>query len=77
MQDMSQDDRAQENHAEAQLGRLRQMLREHDVDAVLVSNPTNSFYLTGFRGLEPQEREAYALVTPDAGAACGDPVAVT
>jgi Xaa-Pro aminopeptidase len=61
---MSQDDRAQENHAEAQLGRLRQMLREHDVDAVLVSNPTNSFYLTGFRGLEPQEREAYALVTP-------------
>jgi Xaa-Pro aminopeptidase len=64
MQDMSQDDRAQENHAEAQLGRLRQMLREHDVDAVLVSNPTNSFYLTGFRGLEPQEREAYALVTP-------------
>jgi hypothetical protein len=42
---------------------------------MLVSNPTNIFYLTEFRGLEPQEREAYALVTPDAGAACGDLVA--
>ena len=59
-----QDNRDQENSAEAGLGRLREMLREHNVDAVLVSNPTNIFYLTGFRGLEPQEREAYALVTP-------------
>jgi hypothetical protein len=44
---------------------------------MLVSNPTNIFYLTEFRGHEPQEREADALVTPDAGAACGAPVAVT
>jgi Xaa-Pro aminopeptidase len=64
MQDISQDNRDQENSAEASLGRLREMLQEHNVDAVLVSNPTNIFYLTGFRGLEPQEREAYALVTP-------------
>ena len=53
-----------ETKHEAKLSRLREMLQEHDVDAVLVSNPTNIFYLTGFRGLEPQEREAYALVTP-------------
>jgi Xaa-Pro aminopeptidase len=54
-----------ETKHEANLGRLREMLQEHDVDAVLVSNPTNIFYLTGFRGVEPQEREAYALVTPN------------
>jgi Xaa-Pro aminopeptidase len=66
-----------ETKHEAQLGRLRQILREHDVDAVLVSNPTNSFYLTDFKGVGPQERETCALVTPDVGAACGDPVAIT
>jgi Xaa-Pro aminopeptidase len=64
MQEQSQGKRDQENYAEGRLGRLREMLREHDVDAVLVSNPTNIFYLTGFKGVEPQEREAYALVTP-------------
>jgi Xaa-Pro aminopeptidase len=64
MQDISQENGDQENYADGRLGRLREMLREHNVDAVLVSNPTNIFYLTGFRGLEPQEREAYALVTP-------------
>ena len=61
---------------EAKLSTLREMLQEHDIEAVLVSNSTNIFYLTGFRGLEPQEREAYVLVTPDAGATCGDPLAV-
>jgi Xaa-Pro aminopeptidase len=47
------------------------------VDAVLVSNPANTIYLTGFRSLEPQEREVYALVTSDSDVACGDLVAVT
>jgi Xaa-Pro aminopeptidase len=65
-----------ETKHEAKLGRLREVL-QHDVDAVLVLDPTNIFYLTGFRGLEAQDREAYALVRPDAGAACDDPVAVT
>jgi Xaa-Pro aminopeptidase len=67
MQETPQESSPQENNAqtkyEAKLGRLRAMLQEHDVDGVLVSNPTNIFYLTGFRGLEPQEREAYALFT--------------
>ena len=66
-----------ETEHEAQLGRLCEMLQEHDVDAVLVSNPTNSFYLTGSRGVEPQEREAYVLIRPGDGTICGDPVAVT
>jgi Xaa-Pro aminopeptidase len=40
-----------ETKHEAKLGRLREVLQEHDVDDVLVLNPTNIFYLTGFRGV--------------------------
>lgn len=32
---------------------------------MLISNPTNIRYLTGFVGVSPEEREAYALVTGD------------
>jgi Xaa-Pro aminopeptidase len=35
-----------------------------DIDALLVTNPTNIRYLTGFVGASPEEREAYLLVTP-------------
>lgn len=34
-----------------------------DIDALLVTNPTNIRYLTGFVGVEPSEREAYCLLT--------------
>jgi Xaa-Pro aminopeptidase len=77
MQDRLQEKRDQEHYAEARLDSLREMLEEHGVDAVLVSNPTNIFYLTSFKGVQPQEQEVHALVRPDAGTACGDPVAVT
>lgn len=33
------------------------------VDALFVTNPTNIRYLTGFSGVSPTEREAFALVT--------------
>lgn len=36
-----------------------------DIDALLVSTPTNIRYLTGFTGASPEEREAYALLTHD------------
>lgn len=32
---------------------------------MLVTNPTNIYYLTGFKGLSPQEREALAIVQDD------------
>ena len=33
------------------------------IDALLVTNPVNIFYLTGFQGIAPNERESYLLVT--------------
>ncbi len=36
----------------------------NNVNAILITNPTNIRYLTGFVGVEPQEREAYCLLTP-------------
>ena len=63
----------QEHYAEARLDRLREMLEDHGVDAVLESNPTNFSYLTSFEGVQPLEQEVYALVRSDSGAACGDP----
>lgn len=37
--------------------------RLKNIDALLVSNYFNIFYLTRFKGLSPEEREAYLLVT--------------
>ncbi|RJR15231.1 aminopeptidase P family protein [Candidatus Microgenomates bacterium] len=42
-----------------------QILRK-DLDALLISNPTNIRYLTGFVSAAPQEREAYVLVATNA-----------
>lgn len=35
------------------------------IDALLITNPTNIRYLTGFVGVAPEEREGYVLVTKD------------
>ncbi len=42
---------------------LQTILSQKKLEAFLVTNPYNILYLTGFRGLAPQEREAYVLVT--------------
>lgn len=38
-------------------------IRENNLDGLLITNPYNIFYLTGFIGLAPQTREAYLLVS--------------
>jgi len=45
------------------INKLREILREKKIDALLISNFFNIFYLTGFRGLSESEREAWVLIT--------------
>lgn len=45
------------------LNQLRQHIADNHASAFLITNPTNIFYLTGFAGLSPQERESVLLVT--------------
>lgn len=47
------------------IDRLQAILAQKKLDAILVSNFYNILYLTGFRGLSDQEREAWAIVTKD------------
>ncbi len=43
--------------------KLRQILEDKRLDGLLVSNFYNILYLTGFKTLAPQDREAFFLVT--------------
>ncbi len=43
--------------------KVQKKLQENNLDAILLSKPANIFYLTGFLGLAPEDREAFALVT--------------
>lgn len=47
----------------ARIDKLRKILKEKDLDGFLVSNFYNVLYLTGFRTLTDNEREAWGLVT--------------
>lgn len=38
------------------------ILKDNKIDGLLVTNPVNIFYLTGFRGVSPTEREALLIV---------------
>ena len=42
---------------------LRQHLNTEKIDALLVSNHNNILYLTGFKGLSTDEREAWVFIT--------------
>jgi Xaa-Pro aminopeptidase len=48
---------------EKRRGKLRELLFQKETDAVLVSNHSNVDYFTGFKGLVPEDRESYLLVT--------------
>lgn len=48
---------------EQRIDKLRKILREKNLDAFLVSNFYNILYLTGFKTLTENEREAWGLVT--------------
>ncbi len=45
------------------LKKLQTVLTQKKLDSFFITNPYNILYLTGFRGLSPQEREAYILAT--------------
>ena len=49
------------SHMNIRLNKLSQFLKERGVSNLLVSSPSNIFYLTGFRGLAPWEREVFLL----------------
>jgi len=49
----------------AGLSILRRQLEPYGIDALLVTRFFDILYLTGFKTLAPQEREAYVLVTKD------------
>lgn len=44
-------------HYQSRLLRLRQILQKNNTDGIFVTDPLNILYLTGFRGLSPEERE--------------------
>ena len=43
--------------------KIHSTLKEKGLDALIVTNPFNILYLTGFKGVSPLEREAIAIVT--------------
>lgn len=47
--------------------RFQLVLKNLKDDAILISNPTDIFYLTGFNGFSKEEKEAYVLLTKKCG----------
>ncbi|OGH68920.1 MAG: hypothetical protein A3J66_02140 [Candidatus Magasanikbacteria bacterium RIFCSPHIGHO2_02_FULL_47_14] len=45
--------------------KVRGLLKEKNASAFFVTNPKNVFYLAGFIGISPHEREATALITEE------------
>lgn len=48
---------------QSRLEKIKQVLAEKNLDALIITNQTNIFYLTGFKGLSPTEREAILIVS--------------
>lgn len=45
--------------------KVRSALKEKSLNGFIVTNPFNIFYLTGFKGISPTERESILTVTPN------------
>lgn len=52
---------------QARLARLREQLRSNDLDAVVITHPTNRRYLSGFEGddIPPNESSGHIVVSSD------------
>ena len=46
------------------LYKFQKIFKKKNLDGFIVTNPVNIFYLSGFRGISPTEREALLIVTP-------------
>ncbi|MEK7581521.1 MAG: Xaa-Pro peptidase family protein [Patescibacteria group bacterium] len=42
--------------------KVQQLLNDNKLDGLLITNQVNIFYLTGFKGVSPQEREALLVI---------------
>ncbi len=42
--------------------RLQQNLKLNNLEAILITNPVNIYYLVGFKGLSPEEREVVLII---------------
>lgn len=51
---------------QSKLADLNSKLRQNNLNGFIVTNQTNIFYLTGFRGISPQERESILIFNPEA-----------
>lgn len=51
-------------HLEMRHQKLQQLLIDHTIECLLISNPVSSMYLTGKWGLSLHERELFLVVTP-------------
>ena len=47
------------------LHKFQKKIKEKNLDGFIVTNPVNIFYLTGFKGISPTEREAILIATPN------------
>ena len=47
---------------ESRIGKARQKLRQKNLSSAIITNPTNIFFLTGFTGVSPAERESILIL---------------
>src|SRR3989338_4969178 len=46
------------------ISEFNKLLKEKGLDGAIATNPVNIFYLTGFKGISPTERESILILTP-------------
>lgn len=55
------------------IGKIKQLLKKNNLDAILVSKVSNIIYLTGYPGFSKEEREAYLFITKNKNFIITDP----